>query len=113
MDRRKGEWGGTVAKEPGGKETIVKATGVRETGGKVSIGKATGAQFSQATGGKGDVLMSEREPDNSLPPSDKAAGQNVMERIHRKSYSKAIIQGVRARVFVGHSVVRKSLKEGR
>ena len=22
--------------------------------------------------------MSEREPDNSLPPSDKAAGQNVM-----------------------------------
>ena len=41
----------------------------------MSGGKATGAQFSQDTGGKGDRLMSEREPDNSLPPSDKAAGQ--------------------------------------
>ena len=48
---------------------IVKAMGVRETGGKV-----TGAQVSQEMGGKGDRLMSEREPDNSLPPSDKAAG---------------------------------------
>ena len=70
-----------------GEETIVKAMGVRETRGKVSGGKATGAQVSQETGGKGDRLMSERErePDNSLPPSDKAAGQNVMEGIHRKS----------------------------
>ena len=42
-------------------ETIVKAMGVRETGGRVSGGKATGAQVSQATGGKGDRLMSERE----------------------------------------------------
>ena len=32
--------------------------------------------------------MSEREPDNSLPPSDKAAEQNVMEEIHRESYSE-------------------------
>ena len=53
--------GGTVAKESGGKETIVKAMGVRETGGKVSGGKVTGAQVSQATRGKGDRLMSERE----------------------------------------------------
>ena len=45
-------------------------------------GKATEAQVSQAMGEKGDRLMSEREPDNSLPPSDKAAGQNVMEGIH-------------------------------
>ena len=69
-----------------------------------------GAQVSQATGGKGDRLMSEREPDNSLSPSDKAAGQNVMEGIHRKSYSKAVIEGVRkrARVFVGDSIVRKT-----
>ena len=47
--------------------------------------------------------MSEREHDNSLQPSDKAAGQNVMEKIHRKSYSEAVIEGVRkkARMFVG------------
>ena len=90
--------GETVTKESGGKETIVKAMGVRETGGK-----ATGAQVSQETGGKGDRLMSEREPDNSLPLSDKAAGQNVMEGIHRKSYSEAMIERVRkrARVFSG------------
>ena len=94
---------------------IVKAMGVREPGGNLSGGKATGAQVSQATEGKGDRLMSEREPDNSLPPSDKAAGQNVMEE--RKSYSEAVIEGVRkrARVFVGDSIVRKtdSLKQGR
>ena len=54
--------------------------------------------------------MSEREPDNSLPPNDKAAGQNVMEGIHRKSYSKVVIEPVRkrARVFVGDSIVRKT-----
>ena len=105
--------GETVAKESGwgrGKETIVKAMGVRETGGKVSGGKATGAQVSQETGGNGDRLMSEREPNNSLPPSDTAAGQNVMEGIHRKSYSEAAIEGVRkrTRVFVGDSIVRKT-----
>ena len=54
--------------------------------------------------------MSEREPDNSLPPSDKTAGQNMMEGIHRKSYSEAVVEGVikRARVFVGDSIVRKT-----
>ena len=54
--------------------------------------------------------MSEREPDNSLPPSDKTTGQNVMEGIYRKSYSEAVIEGVRkrARVFVGDSIVRKT-----
>ena len=79
--------------------------GVRETGGT-----ATGAQVSQETGGKGEMLMRERDPDNSLPPSDKAAGQAVMEGIHRKSYSEAVIEGVRkrARVFVGDSIVRKT-----
>ena len=73
--------------------------------------KVTGAQVSQAAGGEGGRLMSEREPDNSLPPSDKDAGQNVMEGIHRKSYSEAVIDGVRkrARVFVGDSIV-SSLK---
>ena len=56
------------------------------------------------------MLMRERDPDNSLPPSDKAAGQTVMEGIHRKSYSEAVIEGVRkrARVFVGDSIVRKT-----
>ena len=102
--------GETVAKELGGEEMKVKAITERETGGKVSGGKATGVQVSQETGGKGDRLMSEREPDNSLPPIDKAAGQNVMEGIHRKSYSEAVIEGVRkrARVFVGDSIVRKT-----
>ena len=65
-------------------------------------------QVSQETRGKGERLMSER--DNILPPSDKAAGQNVMEVIHRKRYSEAVIEGVRmrARVFVGDSIVRKT-----
>ena len=47
--------------------------------------------------------------DNGLP-SDKAAGQNVMEGIHRKSYYEAVIEVVmkRARVFVGDSTVRKN-----
>ena len=33
---------------------------MRETGGKVPGGKAMGAQVSQETGGKGDMLTSER-----------------------------------------------------
>ena len=49
-------------------------------------------QVSQETGGKGDRLMGERETDNSMP-GDKAAGQNVMEGIQRKSYSEAVIDG--------------------
>ena len=70
-----------------------------------------GTQVSQETGGKGDRLTGERaiEIDNRLP-SDKAAGQNVMEGIHRKIYSEEVIEGVRkrARVFVGDSMVRKT-----
>ena len=72
---------------------------MRQTGGKVSGGKAMGAQVSQETGGKGDVLTGERETDNRLP-SDKAAGQNVMEGIQRNSYSEAVIEGVRKRARV-------------
>ena len=70
----------------------------------------TGEQVSQAMAGKGDRLLSEREPDNSMLPSDKTAGQNVMEGIHRKSYSEAVIKGVRkrARIFVGDLIVRKT-----
>ena len=108
MDRRKR--GVSSEGVGGGEETAVKAMGVREMGGKVSGGKATGVQVSQATGGKGDRLVDERELVNSLPPSDKAAGQNVMEGIHQKSYSKAVIEGVRkrVRVFVGDSIVRNT-----
>ena len=42
--------------------------------------------------------------------SDKAAGPNVMEGIYRKSYSEAVIEGVRKRasVFAGDSIVRKT-----
>ena len=68
---------------------------MRETGWKVSRGKATKAQVSQDKGWKGDRLTGDREIDNSLP-CDKAAGQNVMEGIQRKSYS------------VGDSIVRKT-----
>ena len=40
----------------------------------------------------------------------KGSGQNVMEGIERKSYSAAVIEGVRkrVRVFVGDSIVRKT-----
>ena len=51
------------------------------------------------------------ENDNSLP-GHKAAGQNVMEGIQRRSYSEAVIEGVRKRVrvfvFVGDSIVRRT-----
>ena len=52
--------------------------------------------------------MGERETDNSLP-CDKFAGQKVMEEIQRKSYSEAVIEGVRkrSRMFVGDSIVGK------
>ena len=78
---------------------------MRETGGK-----AKGEQVSKETGGKDELLMRERESDNSLPPSGKAAGQTVLEGINRKSYSEAVTEGVRkrARVFVGDSIVRKT-----
>ena len=101
--------GETVAKETGGGETVAKAMGVRETGRKVSGRKVTGAQVTQETGGKGYKLMGERETYNCLP-SDKTAGQNVMEGIHQKSYCEAVIEGVRkrAKVFVGDSIVRKT-----
>ena len=54
-------------------------------------------------------MTGERETDNRLP-SDKTAGQNVMEGIHQNSYSEAVIEGVRkrARVFVGDSIVWKT-----
>ena len=74
---------GDRMKEKGGKamrvrETAGKATG--EKGMKARGVKRTGAQDSQETGGKGDMLMGEREMDNMLP-GDTTAGQNAMEGI--------------------------------
>ena len=74
--------------ETGGKTTGVKERGVGETRAKEwEVGETGGKE----TGGKG-------------------SGQNVMEGIERKSYSAAVIEGVRkrARVFVGDSIVRKT-----
>ena len=64
---------------------------------------------SQEMGGKGDMLMGERDIDNMLP-SDTTAGLNAMEGIQHKSYSEVVVEGVRrrARVFVGDSIVRKT-----
>ena len=82
--RRETEHMGTGRTEMGGKTTGEKETGVGETrdesdgdgsegdGRKVSGGKATGAHVSQETRGNHDMLMCEREIDNSRP-GDKAA----------------------------------------
>ena len=88
----------TGRKGTGGKTTGVKERGVGETGGKTTGVKERGVGETRAkewevgeTGGKG-------------------SGQNVMEGIERKSYSAAVIEGVRkrARVFVWDSIVRKT-----
>ena len=89
-ERGDGETGGKEkgVGETGGKTTGVKERGVGETRAKEWEVGETGAK---ETGGKG-------------------SGQNVMEGIERKSYSAAVIEGVRkrARVFVGDSIVRKT-----
>ena len=90
---RKGTGGKTGVKERGVGETGGKEEGVGETGGKTTGVKERGVGETRAkeTGGKG-------------------SGQNVMEGLERKSYSAAVIEGVRkrARVFVGDSIVRKT-----
>ena len=58
-------------KEMGSKETKAKETGGKEAGGKdtgakAPAAKAPGAQYNQETGGKGDMLMGEREMDNMV-----------------------------------------------
>ena len=94
-EKRAKEWevGETGAKEKGvgekgGKTTGVKERGVGETRAKE---REVGEREAKETGGKG-------------------SGQNVMEGIERKSYSAAVVEGVRkrARVFVGDSIVRKT-----
>ena len=93
----------TGRKGTGGKTTGGKEKGVWETGGKPTGVKERGVGETRAkewevgeTGGK--------------ETGGKGSGQNVMEGIERKSYSAAVIEGVRkrARVFVGDSIVRKT-----
>ena len=57
----------TGSKETGTKETGAKETVGKDTGWKATGAKAPGAQYSQGTGGKGGMLMCEREMDNMLP----------------------------------------------
>ena len=60
----------------------------------------------------GETRVKEREVGETgvKETGGKGSGQNVMEGIERKSYSAAVIEGVRkrARVFVGDSIVRKT-----
>ena len=119
-ERGVGETGG---KEKGVGETGGKEKGVGETGGKEkgvgeTGGKTTGVKEREVgeTGGK-TTGVKEREVGETRAKEwevgetgGKGSGQNVMEEIERKSYSAAVIEGVRkrARVFVGDSIVRKT-----
>ena len=83
--------------ETEGKETGAKETGVKDEGDgsegegregdgrKATRAKAPGAQDNRETGGKGDMLMCERDRDNILS-GDTTAGLNATEGIRRKSY---------------------------
>ena len=111
---RKGTGGKTTgAKERGVGETGGKKNGVGETGGKE---KGVGQTGGKTTGVKerevGETRAKEWEvgETGAKETGGKGSGQNVMEGIERKSYSAAVIEGVRkrARVFVGDSIVRKT-----
>ena len=92
----------------GGKVTGLRETGRKETGRKGTGGKTTGVKER----GVGETRAKEWEVGET---GGKGSGQNVMEGIERKSYSAAVIEGVRkrARVFVGDSIVRKTDRQGR
>ena len=122
----------TGRKLRGGKETGCRETGRKETGRKGTGGKTTGAKEMGVgetggkekgvgeTGGKTTTGVKEREVGETRAKEwevgDTGAketggkGCDVMEGIERKSYSAAVIEGVRkrARVFVGDSIVRKT-----
>ncbi|KAI0239739.1 hypothetical protein LSAT2_009543 [Lamellibrachia satsuma] len=94
--------------ETGGKTTGVKERGVGETGGKEKgVGETEGKTTGVKERGVGETRAKEWEVGLT---GGKGSGQNVMEGIERKSYSAAVIEGVRkrARVFVGDSIVRKT-----
>ena len=98
----------TGRKGTGGKTTRVKERGVGETGGKEKgVGETGGKTTGVKERGVGETRAKEREVGET---GGKGSGQNVMEGIERKSYSVAVIEGVRkrARVFVGDSIVRKT-----
>ena len=108
----------TGRKGTGGKTTGAKERGVGETGGKEKrVGETGGKEKGVGeTGGK-TTGVKEREVGETRAKEwevgetgGKGSGQNVMEGIERKSYSAAVIKGVRkrARVFVGDSIVRKT-----
>ncbi|KAI0215966.1 hypothetical protein LSAT2_031967 [Lamellibrachia satsuma] len=103
-ERGEGEGGG----ETGGKTTGVKERGVGETGGKEKgVGETEGKTTGVKERGVGETRTKEWKVGET---GGKGSGQNVMEGIERKSYSAAVIEGVRkrARVFVGDSIVRKT-----
>ena len=94
--------------ETGGKTTGVKERGVAETGGKEKgVGETGGKTTGVKERGVGETGGKEKGVGET---EGKGSGQNVMEGIERKSYSAAVIEGVRkrARVFVGDSIVRKT-----
>ena len=109
-ERGVGETGG---KENGVRETGVKTTGVKERGVGEAGGneKGVGETGRKTTGVKGRGVGQTRAKEWEVGETGgKGSGQNVMEGIERKSYSAAVIEGVRkrARVFVGDSIVRKT-----
>ena len=103
----------TGYKETGRKGTGVKTTGVKErgageTGGKEKgVGETGGKTTGVKERGVGETRAKEWEVGETGAEETgwKGSGQNVMEGIERKSYSAAVIDGVRkrARVFVGDS----------
>ena len=78
--------------QPGRKLRGGKVTGCKETGRKGTGGKTTEVKE------RGD-----RSGRDGKETRGKGSGQNIMEGIERKSYSAAVIEGMkkRARVFVG------------
>ncbi|KAI0213256.1 hypothetical protein LSAT2_001722 [Lamellibrachia satsuma] len=103
----------TERKGTGGKTTGVKERGVGETGGKEKgVGEMGGKTTGVKERGVGKTRAKEREvwETGAKETGWKGSGQNVMEGIERKSYSAAVIEGVRKRatVFVGDSIVRKT-----
>ena len=105
----------TGRKETGGKTTGAKERGVGET--EKGVGETGGKEKGVGeTGGK-TTGVKEREVGETRAKEwevgktgAKETGGNGMEGIERKSYSAAVIEGVRkrARVFVGDSIVRKT-----
>ena len=100
-------------KGAGGKTIGVKERGVGETGGKEKgVGETGGKTTGVKERGVGETRAKEWEvgEKGAKETGGKGSGQNVMEGIERKSYSAAVIEGVRkrARVFVGDSIFRKT-----